>query len=174
MASLLLSLPPCTLQGRAVTGGEAAVHQRGNWPWFIGGQSSQRELAQHWHEARQGRAVNISKPTRARPSPNPPTSPGRPIHHYSRSAVTTQEGPHVNGCMLECACASPVLCLPVFFFCFFWGGGLCSTSHLSQTHTHRNWKTCHKKWQAVSLNWRKTPLSSSSINSCWQSLCKGS
>lgn len=30
--SLPLSLPPCTLQGRAATGREEAVHQRGNWP----------------------------------------------------------------------------------------------------------------------------------------------
>lgn len=69
VASLPSSLPPCTLQGRATTGGEAAVHHRGNWPWFIGGQSSQRELAQHWQEARQGHAVNISKPTQPAQTP---------------------------------------------------------------------------------------------------------
>lgn len=32
VASLPSSLPLCTLQGRATTGGEAAVHHRGNWP----------------------------------------------------------------------------------------------------------------------------------------------
>lgn len=85
VASLPFPLPPCTLQGRAATAREAAVHHRSNWPWFIGGQSSQQELAQHWQEARQGHAVNISKPTQT--NPNPP----RTGHHYSRSGVTRQQ-----------------------------------------------------------------------------------
>lgn len=157
VASLPFSHPPCTLQGMAVTGGEETVHQRGNWPWFIGGQSSQWELAQHWHRARQGHAVNISRPTQ--PSPNPP----QPGHHYSRSAVTVQEGSRVcvSACSCVCARISRLVCLCV---CVQW------VTRVRRAHT----KTCHKKWQAVSLNWRKKPLSSSSINSCWQSLCKDS
>lgn len=118
----MASLPPCTLQGRAATGGEAAVHHRGNWPWFIGGQSSQQELAQHWQEARQGHAVNISK--RTQPSPNP---------HGQDATTRDQLSPcrrmHVCECMYMCACFFLVLCVPLFLY-------LRSVSHSSQTQKH--------------------------------------
>lgn len=102
--------PPCTLQGRAATGGEAAVHHRGNWPWFIGGQSSQRELAQHWQEARQGHAVNISKPTQTQPKP--PTA-GTPL---PRISCHHAEEVHVCECMFVCISCSVCSCICVFVF----------------------------------------------------------
>lgn len=143
VASLPLFLPPCTLQGRAATREEAAVHYCGNWPWFIGGQSSQRELAQHWQEARQGHTVNISKPTPTQPKP--PTA---------RTPLPEISCHRAGECEFMCVCV--------------W------VQEVTGTHTGMEEKICHKKWQAVSLNWRKKPLSSSSVNSCWQSLCKDS
>lgn len=114
VASLSLSLPPCTLQGRAVTGAEEAVHQRGNWPWFIGGQSSQQELAQHWHEARQGHAVNTSKPTN--PSQHTALSARTPLLQISHQ--------HAGGHTCEWV---------HFVFCA--GLHLCVPSNQSHTHT---------------------------------------
>lgn len=153
VASLPFSFPPCTLQSRAATGREAAVQHRGNWSWFIGGQSSQRELAQHWQKARQGHDVNISKPTQ--PSPNP----------HGLDATTPDQLSPCRRSACSCMCVFPILCLWICVRALW-------ESLESETHIHK--KTCHKKWQAVSLNWRKKPLSSSSINSCWQSLCKDS